>query len=307
MKYRNLGNTGLKVSEIGLGTWALSGSGYGPVSKDESEKVIENALDLGINFIDTADLYGNGYCESLIGNILSRRKDRDTLIATKFGWNFYSHGGVRADLSRSYINFALEKSLERLRRDRIDLYQIHVPRPDRILEEDVYQTLEDLRSQGKIRFYGISVKHARDGTESLKTGSVSAVQLPYNIINSATGEILIPLFAQKNLGIIVREPLESGLLSGKYSLNSEFDKKDHRNGWSRQFLQSQLSKIKKLKSLERPDRTLPQLSIRYILDNSSVSTVIPGCRNRAQLEENIASIHKDLEESEKRYVDTLFK
>jgi aryl-alcohol dehydrogenase-like predicted oxidoreductase len=140
------------VSEIGFGTWGISGRGYGPTDDTESIRTLHKALDLGVNFIDTADSYGDGHSEELIGKVLKERGDKETIIATKFGWDFYGRGGIRSNLRRDYISFALEQSLKRLRRDRIDIYQIHNSKPDAIKKHGVYETLDELKKQGRSGF-----------------------------------------------------------------------------------------------------------------------------------------------------------
>lgn len=292
MEYRILGNTGLKVSAIGLGTWGISGSGYGPVNLDESLKILHTALDSGINFIDTADSYGDGFSENLIGKVLSERKDTETVVATKFGWDFYSKKGVRANLSPDYIRFAACKSLERLKRDSIDIYQIHCPRADRIEAEGVYNTLESLKKEGIVRFYGISISYIEDGLNALDKGYISTIQVPYNLICTESEDTLIPEAAGRGIGIIAREPLAGGLLSGKYSVYSKFHKKDHRNGWSRDYIKKQLGKVERVRKQNGNGKSLVSLAISYVKANRGVSTVIPGCKTVSQLKENILCAEK---------------
>lgn len=287
MKYRVLGSTGLKVSEIGLGTWGISGAGYGPVDSKEAEAIIHTAVDHGVNFIDTADSYGNGSAEEMIGKVLGSRKDSETIIATKFGWDFYDSRGTRSNLTPGYIRFAANQSLKRLKRDRIDIYQIHCPRSDRIDKNSVYDTLEKLKKEGIIRYYGISIRYRNDGDRAIEMGRVSTLQLPYSIINTESEDTIIPDAAKRGIGIIAREPLASGLLSGKYNVGSKFHKKDHRNGWSREFLANQIELIEKLKNSSHMDSSLTQEALRYVIRNKNVSTVIPGCRTVKQLKENL--------------------
>lgn len=287
MKYRVLGSTGLRVSEIGLGTWGISGAGYGPVDSKEAETIIHTALDHGVNFIDTADSYGNGSAEELVGKVLESRKDSETIVATKFGWDFYDIRGIRSNLTPEYIRFAAYQSLKRLKRDRIDIYQIHCPRSDKIHKYAVYDTLERLKKEGIIRYYGISIRYKNDGFRAIEMGGVSTLQLPYNIINTESEDTIIPDGAKNGIGIIAREPLASGLLSGKYNVCSKFHKKDHRHGWSREFLANQIELVKKLKNGSSKDSSLIQEALRYVIRNKNVSTVIPGCRTVEQVKENL--------------------
>ena len=306
MNYRILGKTELKVSEIGLGTWGISGNGYGPTDDQTSLKTIHKALDQGVNFIDTADSYGNGHSEELIGQVLSERRDKETIVATKVGWDFYSSGGIRGNLEPKYIKSALEKSLKRIKRDWIDIYQIHISNPEKIHSFNAYETLLQLKKEGKIRFYGVSVKNIQDGFDAVTSG-VDTVQITYNIIAQDLEKEFIPFASSKGIGVIVKEPLASGLLSGKYNRKSKFHKKDHRNGWSKQFLHENLAKIDDLKFLVMKDRTLCQSAINFVLTNKEVSTTIPGAKNPKQVEENIRSINTSLSDTEKKQIKNLYK
>lgn len=291
MEYRELGSTGIMVSRLGLGTWGISGAGYGPVDRKEAEKIVGTAVENGINFIDTADSYGNGESEDIIGKVLRSRKDRDTVVATKFGWDFYNRSGIRSNLDNNYIRFAAEQSMKRLRRDRIDLYQIHCPRPDKIELNHVYDTLEELKKEGIIRAYGISIQYLNDGFEAITRGKISSIQVPYNMIDNSAESELIPLAARSKIGVIAREPLACGLLSGKYNENSKFDKQDHRKGWSGNFLKLKLEKVEKIRRNITGKNSLARSSLVYTLENPDITTVIPGCRTVEQLIDNLGSVH----------------
>jgi aryl-alcohol dehydrogenase-like predicted oxidoreductase len=286
------------VSEIGFGAWGISGRGYGPTDDTESIRTLHKALDLGVNFIDTADSYGDGHSEELIGKVLKERGDKETIIATKFGWDFYGRGGIKSNLKRDYIFFAVEGSLKRLGRDWIDLYQVHNSKPDAIKEHDVYETLEKLKKQGKIRFYGVSAFYLNDGIEAIKTWNPDTIQVVYNILDQEAGEELLPQALNNDIGIIAREPLASGIISGKYDENSNFPKSDHRRGWSKSFLEERARKISKLKFLEKEGRSLTQAAIRFTLYNEAVSVVIPGAKTERQVEENVKAGEIELDMSE---------
>lgn len=306
MNYRKLGKTDLLVSETGLGTWGISGNGYGPTDDKESLSVIHKALDLGVNFIDTADSYGNGHSEELIGKVLANRGDKETIVATKFGWDFYTNSGIRSNLKEKYIGFALEHSLKRLKRDWIDIYKIHSSKPDNIENFNVYETLEKLKKQGKIRHYGISIQYISDGFRAMEIGKIETIQLPYNLLNQETEE-LIQSAAENNIGIITREPLASGLLTGKYNSGSKFHKKDHRNGWSSEFLNYKLDRIKKFQSLVNENRKLQQVAISFVLNNKKVSTAIPGAKTVNQVIENLNASKEMLSQTEINKIKSLYK
>ena len=224
MKYRVLGNTGIKVSEVGFGAWAVGGNrygnSYGPTDDMESRAAIRRAVELGCNFFDTADLYGLGHSEELLGEVLSGFGD-EVIIATKLGSNFYqSHTAM--DFSAGYLQFAVEQSLTRLRRECIDLCQLHNPPLDLIEWGEIFQVMEKLRLQGKIRSYGVAVSTLEEGLTVVKNGMSQMLQVVYNIFNQAAAMELFPKALGAGIGIIAREPLFSGFLTGKYRASSTF-------------------------------------------------------------------------------------
>ena len=306
MRKRVLGKTGLEVSEIGFGAWAISGRGYGHTDDRESVRALHRALDLGVNFIDTADAYGDGHSEELIGRVLVERGDRETIVATKFGWDFYGRGGMRSNLSADYIRFAVEQSMKRLGRDVIDIYQIHNSNPHAIEHDSVYETVADLKREGIIRFWGISAYYYEDGIEALRQAEPDTVQVIYNILEQEPEEEFFPMALERGTGIIVREPLANGLLTGKYNAESRFEKNDHRHGWSRDFLAQGAEKAKKLEFLKKPERTLVQSAIRFSLSHPAVSVVIPGAKTIAQVEENTGASGVQLSTEELKELKELF-
>ena len=307
MKLKRLGRTNVLVSEIGFGAWAISGRGYGPTDDKDSIRALHRALDLGVNFIDTADIYGDGHSEELIGRVLRERNDKEAIIATKFGWDFYRDGGIRSNLKRNYISFALEKSLKRLGREWIDIYQIHNSKPDDIERDNVYETLDEFKKQGKIRFYGVSAYYVEDGIEAIKTGKPDTIQIIYNILEQEVEEKLFPLAIKNDIGIIAREPLASGLLTGKYNENSKFPKTDHRHGWSKKFLEESARKVSRLKFLEKEGQTLIQAALRFSLSHKAVSVVIPGAKTINQVEENISAAEAELNPNELKRIRELYR
>lgn len=306
MKYRKLGSTNLLVSEIGFGTWGISGIGYGSTDDNESLRTLHKALDLGINLIDTADSYGNGHSEELIGRLLRERGDKDTIIATKFGWDFYRPDGIRCNLKRDYIYFAIEQSLKRLGRDWIDIYQVHNSKPDLITKNKVYETLDELKNEGKIRFYGVSALHLDDGIEAISSGKPDVIQVRYNLLDQKAEKTIFPLALQNRTGIIVREPLSSGLLTGKYDSRSRFPKNDHRRGWNRNVLEETVKKVKKLEFLKSPEKTMSQAALSFILLHKAVSSVIPGLKTVKQLCENLEASSVKLDSFELEEIKSLY-
>ena len=305
MEYTQLGKTDLRVSEIGFGAWAISGEGYGPVDENESIHALNSALERGINFIDTADSYGKGKSEEIIGKVLSEKKDNKTLVATKFGWDFYGEEGVKGNLSSEYINFAVDKSLKRLKREWIDVYQIHSQKPQKIIDFEVIETLKNLKKKGKIRYFGFSANYINDAINLMKLCSFDTLQIPYNLVFPMAEKQLFKNKDIDSLGIISREPLANGFLSGKYKVDSEFHKKDHRNGFNKEKKKQILDKVEELRFLENNNRSLSQAAISFCLQNKHIDVTIPGIKNTKQLEENLLSTDSPLTFDELYQIETI--
>jgi len=300
MKYRKLGSTDLKVSEIGMGCWAIGGSSYGPSygpTKDTvSIKAIEKALEFGCNFFDTADLYGQGHSEKLLGQALKNVRE-DVIIATKVGFDIYQ-GGKNFD--EDYIKFALSKSLERLQTDYIDLYQLHNPTATELNNEKIFNTLDNLKDAGLIRNWGISLKNTSDLTKTASSSNASTLQLVYNALQQEAAKSIFTDAKRNGVGIIAREPLANGFLTEKYNINSKFPKGDIRNSMNNAYIEKQLNKAKKINnSLKHREESIVQLALKFVLSNDAVSIVIPGCKTPEQVEQNMnASEIKDFTKSE---------
>lgn len=291
MRYRELGRTRLLVSEVGLGTWALGGSkygnSYGPTDDGESARVLWRALDLGCTFFDTADVYGHGHAERLLGTALLGRGD--IIIATKVGAHFYGDR-VRRDFSPAYIRFACDQSLRRLRRDYIDLYQMHDPTVEDLTNPSIAETLEELKAAGKIRFYGASIPHDGLGLAALRHGTLDTIQVAYNLLSPEAEFELLPEAAASNIGVVVREPLGNGFLAGKYAKRYRFPIGDIRGSLPRSEVLMRVNSARSLRFLTRHGaRTPAQAAIRFCLDHSVVSTVVPGAKTVAQVEDNLGS------------------
>ncbi|NIX16221.1 MAG: aldo/keto reductase [Candidatus Dadabacteria bacterium] len=297
MKYRELGSTGIKVSEIGFGSWAIGGAGYGPTDDTESKKALHRALELGVNFIDTADSYGNGHSEMLIGDVLESRGDKNTTVCTKFGWDFYSESGIQSNLEEKYINFAVKQSLHRLKRDNIDIYLIHSSDPKKIKESDVINTLKFLKKEGIIKFFGISINdyYYDKILPCLEQFNPDVVEVRLNLLDRIDKSGLFDLCNKTRTGVIIREPLANGLLSGKYTKNSIFSKNDHRNGFSKGYLEQQLNNVELLREYFGSNGSMICGSIKYTLGSESVSVVIPGAKTIRQVEENICALDYDFD------------
>jgi aryl-alcohol dehydrogenase-like predicted oxidoreductase len=289
MKTRRLGKTGYEVSEIGLGTWQLGGD-FGPVGDDEASTILSNASRFGINFWDTADVYGGGISEHRIGTVYG--KPDGLIVATKVGRSAalfpdkYTRGGVRE---------SLEESARRLCTDTIDLAQLHcVPRE--VLEDgEIFSWLEELQDDGLIRHFGASVETVEEGLICLNQPRLASLQIIFNIFRQDAAEKLLPLAKEANVGIIVRLPLASGLLSGKYTKDTEFVPSDHRN-YNRDGaafsvgetfggipFEKGVELADELKSFLPEGMDMSQFALRWILDHDAVSSVIAGVSRPEQI------------------------
>ncbi|HEX9393994.1 MAG TPA: aldo/keto reductase, partial [Gemmatimonadales bacterium] len=267
MKRRILGRTGLEVSELGYGGWAVGGNAvgnsYGSTDDTESQRAVRRAFELGCNFFDTADVYGHGHSEELIGAALHDVRDQ-VILATKVGGNFYNRAvhplvrdrlsqmvgksldGVAADavlpvahdvnFTAPYVRFAVERSLQRLRTDRIDLLQLHNPPINLITEMDTYAVLEDLKREGLIRFYGVSVHPPEEGLAAINATMPDAVQIVYNLARREPEDAFLAAAQAAGVGVIAREPLANGFLTGKYAPDSVWEKGDIRGRMPRPYV-----------------------------------------------------------------------
>ncbi|MGA7615796.1 MAG: aldo/keto reductase [Thermoanaerobaculia bacterium] len=298
MKYRQLGNTGISVSEIGFGAWAIGGPtevggvpvGWGRTSDDESLAAIRKARELGVTFYDTADIYGNGRSESLLGIVLSRKRE-EVVIATKVGMVRSASGDYRKDLSRKHIFYAIDGSLKRLRTDYVDLYQIHNPSISDLESGEIQETMEMLQNLGKIRFWGVSISTPEEGIEIIRRRWGYALQVLYNILNQAPARELFPLAKERGYGIISRVPLASGLLTGKYRASSRFAADDVRQNFlTPRRLEEVKVRLDEVKGIVAgASRTLTEAALRFVLADDAVSTTIPGARNAHQVTSNAAA------------------
>lgn len=289
MKKRLLGSTGLEVSEIGFGAWAIGGdrfgNSYGPTDDQESLRAIAASLNLGCNFFDTADCYGHGHSEELLGQALKGRR-QDVIIATKGGSDFYREP-PRLNFTAEHITMAVEKSLGRLQTDYIDLYQLHNP-PFSLMESGrIFEVLQALKTQGKIRHYGVSIHEPQEGLLAMKTGHPAALQVVYNYLRRDAAEELFPRAMSEGVGIIAREPLANGFLAGRYTKDSIFPKGDIRHQWPSKYQTQLINRVQDfLKSIAESNCTPAQAALRFVLAQPAVSVAIAGCKTVDQAQEN---------------------
>jgi len=299
MRYRNLGNTDLKVSEISFGTWAIGGS-WGKTDDSESLRALARAIDAGVNFFDTADVYGNGHSEELLAQATRGQEDR-IHIATKFCRQGDIHDP--ATYSEERVRAYCEASLRRLKRDRIDLYQIHCPPIGILRDGQVFEVLDKLQAEGKIRYYGVSVETVEEGLICLQNPNVKALQVIFNLFRQKPLERLFPEAYSKGVGILVRLPLASGLLTGKFTLDTKFEPDDHRhfnrNGekfnvgetFAGLTFEKGVELSNRLSWIAEGRGTMARAAIRWILDQKEISCVIPGFKSVAQVEDNLEAMN----------------
>lgn len=304
MKYRTLGKTGLKVSEIGFGAWAIGGPamagdipiGWGDVKEEESIRAIAKARELGINFFDTADFYGLGHSEELLGKVLKPFWN-EIILATKVGHELLSDGTIKLNYSKNYIIEACERSLKRLQKDVIDVYQLHSARMIHLEQGECIEAMEKLQQDGKIRYWGISLNTFEPDAEAeflMKHKIGDTFQVVFNIINQIAYKNVIKKAAENNYGIIARMPLQFGLLTGKFSKKTKFDKNDHRKfRLPPEVLDLAIEKLDLVwKIAEKYNVSKTNFALSFILNHSEVSTVIPGIKTVKQAEENSQDIVK---------------
>ncbi len=292
MRYRKLGRSGLSVSEVGFGAWGIGGNkdgavAYGPTDAAQSLDALAAARDAGINFYDTADLYGFGESERLIGKAFSGRRDQ-VVIASKVGM---LDATGKQDFEPARLEKALDASLARLQTDYVDLYQLHSPPLD-VLESKpaVLRTLDRLREKGKVRCIGISLKGPEEGAKALELYPFSAVQVNFNLLDQRILDLgLAERCKEKGAGIIARTPLCFGFLTTKYSADEKFDASDHRSRWNEEQRRVWASAYELFEKYTRKPETAAQFAIRFCLSFDAVSSAIPGMLTREHVAENSAA------------------
>jgi aryl-alcohol dehydrogenase-like predicted oxidoreductase len=297
MQYRKLGKTNFKVSEVSLGAWQIGGS-WGNVSDEDAERVVHAAIDNGINFIDTADVYGDGRSERFVAKVLSETKEQ-VFVATKAGRRLQPH--TVDGYNRANLTAFVERSLKNLRRETLDLVQLHCPPIGVYYEPEVFAALDELKQAGKILYYGVSVEKVEEALKAIEYPAVATVQIIFNIFRQRPKDLFFPLAQQRDVGILVRLPLSSGLLSGKITRHTSFAADDHRsyNRLGEQFDRGEtfsgvdfdvaLDAVEEIRRVLPDGTSMANFALRWILDHEAVSCVIPGARNERQVVQNVAA------------------
>jgi aryl-alcohol dehydrogenase-like predicted oxidoreductase len=295
MEYRQLGRTDMKVSAISFGAWAIGGT-WGPVDDADSMKALHAAIDAGVNFVDTADVYGDGRSERLVARLRRERKGETIFVATKAGRRLPEQ--TLEGYSRQNLNAWVDRSLKNLEMDTVDLLQLHCPHPDVYDTPEVFGILDDMVQAGKIRYYGVSVETVDEALRGISHPGVQTVQIIFNMFRLKPAELFFTEAKVKQVGILARVPLASGLLTGKLSKESTFAADDHRqfNREGQAFdkgetfsgvpFETGLAAVEELRLLVPPGATLAQLALRWILMFDAVSCAIPGARNPDQARAN---------------------
>uniref|UniRef100_A0A7V4WK19 Aldo/keto reductase n=1 Tax=Candidatus Caldatribacterium saccharofermentans TaxID=1454753 RepID=A0A7V4WK19_9BACT len=294
MNYRVFGRCGWAVSEVGFGAWAIGGS-WGKVDEEDAVAALHRAIDCGVNFIDTADVYGDGKSERLIARVLKDRKER-VFVATKAGRRLVPH--TADGYTEENLTKFVERSLKNLEVETIDLLQLHCPPTEVYYRPEVFAALDKLVAQGKIRYYGVSVEKVEEGLKAIEYPGVRSVQIIFNIFRQRPAELFFARCREKRVAIIARVPLASGLLTGKITKDTVFPPDDHRNfnRYGQAFdrgetfagvdFEKGLQAVEELRALVPQGFTMAQFALKWILMFPEVSTVIPGAKNPRQAEEN---------------------
>ena len=285
MEYRRLGNTDLNISRIGFGCWPIGGHGYGVVPENVAIRAIHKAMDEGINFFDTADVYGFGTSETILSKALGKKRE-EIVIATKFGVNWNDKGNTFKDSSKKRVFEAVEGSLKRLNIERIPIYQIHW-HDDKTPIEETLDALEVCKKQGKIQHIGVSNFDYNLVKKSLAHTEIVSNQIPYNILDRTNEEDIVRYNNEMSIGVLVYRVLGRGLFSGKYDLNSEFGKNDTRSDIDSEEYKKAIKLSLDLKQIaEKYDKTISQVAIRWVLDNENITSVLVGIKSEEQAIEN---------------------
>jgi len=300
---RQLGSTGFDVTEVGLGTWNIGGD-WGDVSEEAGREAVRTALDAGIDFLDTADVYGDGFSEQRIAEVLDEREVRDEVtVATKAGRRLDPHTAERYNYEN--LSQFVDRSREYLGTDTLELVQLHCPPTDAYYQPETFEAMERLKDEGKLAHYGVSVERVEEALKAIEYPGVETVQIIFNMFRQRPAELFFEEAKRRDVGVIVRVPLASGLLTGKLSRDTEFPENDHRNfniegeAFDRGETFAGLPVDEGFDAVDDlrehvPERmTMAQMALRWILDHDAVSTVIPGSTDPDHVQDNAAVSEMD--------------
>ena len=299
MKYRNLGGTDIRVSEVGFGVWTISTGWWGEVDEARSVELLRKAFEKGINYFDTADTYGSGLGETLLADAFGGMRD-EVVISTKIGYDFYNHTARRGqqerpqDWSEDFIRYALEQSLKRLGTEYVDFLQLHNTKMDAVEDDALFELMDEFKEEGKIRAYGVAlgpkIGWLEEGVRAMRERNIDGLQMIYNLLEQDPGRGLIEAAKATGTSLIVRVPHSSGMLEGKYDENTTFAKNDHRRHRPKEWLLDGLKKVDQLAFLtESGERTLGQAALKFVLASPEIVSTLPNIYDEEQLEEFAAA------------------
>ncbi|HEX7366248.1 MAG TPA: aldo/keto reductase [Pelobium sp.] len=295
MNFRTLGKSNLKISEISLGTWQVGGKWGETFNHQNADKILNKAIDSGINFIDTADVYSDGESEKAVGRLVKSRSEK-IYVATKCGRKINPH--VNVGYTTEVLRKFVEDSLKNMGLETLDLIQLHCPPTEVFYRPEIFELFYKLKKEGKIQNLGVSIEKVEEGIKAMEYPNVCSIQFIYNMFRQRPNELLFDLAKKNNIGLIARVPLASGLLTGKFSKETTFDKDDHRNfnrngeafdkgeTFSGVDFEKGLLAVKELKNFFQ-EESLPQIALKWILQSPEISCVIPGASNVKHLESNL--------------------
>jgi aryl-alcohol dehydrogenase-like predicted oxidoreductase len=295
MKYRKLGKSGINVSEIGFGTWTIGMDWWTrKIDDDQAVKMLKRAYDLGINFYETADVYGNGKSERLLAQAFKDMNSEEIIYSTKWGYDIYDadqvgHNELPQKHNPEYLQFALQQSMSRLQVDHIDVYSLHNPKMNTIQDDQLFLSLDNLIKIGKIRGHGVALGPAigweEEGLEAMEKRNITCLQTVYNILEQDPGRTFLNSAKQNEVGLLVRVPDASGVLTGKVNEKTVFDKNDHRSTRKRDWILQAVQKAEKLKPLSQSNGwNITELAIKFILSQKEVSVVLPTVVDMEEVE-----------------------
>lgn len=290
---RSLGRTGISVFPLGFGCWALGsgreGAGYGPTDDDESLAAVRKAFDLGCRFFDTADWYGHGHSEILLGKAIESVRDQ-VFIATKAGIDFYTPA-TRMNFTPEYLRFALLQSLSRLRSGYVDVFLLHNPPVEAVYAPEVIDMLMELKQEGKAHHIGVSALSASDAMQMIGAGWIEIIQIPYNLLSQEDSWLVFDKASALGIGIVVREILANGMLTERGIGSRSFPPNDIRSGWDPSVFMHISESISNLKNFCRPGESITGLAVRFALEPSQIGVALIGCKTVDQTSQNFGIAH----------------
>ena len=301
MNYRKLGKTGFTISEISLGTWQVGGKWGDPFSHANADRILNEAVDAGINFIDTADVYGDGESEKAVGRLVRSRSER-IYVATKCGRRLQPH--TNEAYQPAALRAFVDDSLRNMGLETLDLIQLHCPPTDVYYRPEIFEEFDRLKQEGKIQHLGVSVEKVEEGLKAIDYPNVTTVQIIFNMFRQRPAELFFAEASQRNIGVIVRVPLASGLLTGKFSADTSFSADDHRNfnregaafdkgeTFSGVNYETGLAAVDELRTVFPNDTNLAPDALRWILTFDAVSCIIPGASKPEHLPSNLEALQR---------------